>query len=137
MLGAGRLRGVRIIAAHGAAAVVWGWGVARYPVLLPGTAVTLTNAGGQYTALVALIVVFIVVVLLVGVSPPCYSPCKAATCSAQTNTERRPLPRSHTRASQPQHRPQPPPAEHRRSVTGVVVLGLIAIGAIVRRRKRR
>jgi cytochrome d ubiquinol oxidase subunit II len=68
LLAAGRLRGVRIIAALGVAAVVWGWGVARYPVLLPGTAVTLTNAGGQHATLVALIVVFIVAVLLVGPS---------------------------------------------------------------------
>ena len=33
---AGRPKGVRLIAALGVAAVVWGWGVAQYPVLLPG-----------------------------------------------------------------------------------------------------
>ena len=30
-------RGVRVIAALGVTAVVWGWGVAQYPVILPGT----------------------------------------------------------------------------------------------------
>ena len=39
--------GVRVIAALGVSAVIWGWGVAQYPVLLPGTTVTLTNAGAR------------------------------------------------------------------------------------------
>jgi cytochrome bd ubiquinol oxidase subunit II len=68
LLTAGQPRGTRLIAAAGVAAVVWGWGVARYPVLLPGTGVTLTNAGAPHTTLVALIVVFIAAVLLVGPS---------------------------------------------------------------------
>jgi len=52
---------VRVIAALGVAAVVWGWGVAQYPVLLPGTAVTLSNAGAPHTTMVALVALFIVV----------------------------------------------------------------------------
>jgi cytochrome d ubiquinol oxidase subunit II len=75
LLTAGRLtHGVRIIAALGVAAVVWGWGVAQYPVLLPsasagpGAAVTLANAGAPHATLVALVVVFIAAVLLVGPS---------------------------------------------------------------------
>jgi cytochrome bd ubiquinol oxidase subunit II len=60
--------GVRVIAALGVAAVVWGWGVAQYPVLLPGTDVTLSNAGAPDDTLVALVVLFIVAVALIGPS---------------------------------------------------------------------
>jgi cytochrome bd ubiquinol oxidase subunit II len=66
LLAAGRLTGVRGIAALGVAAVIWGWGVAQYPVLLPGTAVTLSNAGAPNNTLVAIVVLFIVAVLLIG-----------------------------------------------------------------------
>ena len=59
LLTAGRPKGARLIAALGVAAVVWGWGVAQYPVLLPGTAVTLSNAGAPQSTMVAVIVVFI------------------------------------------------------------------------------
>jgi cytochrome d ubiquinol oxidase subunit II len=68
LLTAGRLRGVRVLAAAGVAAVIWGWGVAQYPVLLPGTTVTLSNAGAPHTTLVAIVVLFVVAVLLVGPS---------------------------------------------------------------------
>jgi len=68
LLAAGRPRGARVIAALGVAAVVWGWGVAQYPVLLPGTTATLAHAGAPHATLVALIVVFIAAVLLVGPS---------------------------------------------------------------------
>jgi len=61
-----RIAGVRIVAALGVAAVVWGWGVAQYPVLLPGTAVTLTNAGAPHATLVALIVLFIAAAAIIG-----------------------------------------------------------------------
>ena len=61
-----RVIGVRVIAALGIAAVIWGWGVAQYPVLLPGTAVTLTNAGAPHTTLVAIIWLFVAAVILVG-----------------------------------------------------------------------
>jgi hypothetical protein len=60
--------GVRVIAALGVAAVIWGWGVAQYPVLLPGTAVTLSNAGAPHATLVAIVVLFVVAVLVVGPS---------------------------------------------------------------------
>ena len=68
LLTAGRPAGIRAIAALGVAAVVWGWGVAQYPVLLPGTAVTLTNAGAPQATLVALVVLSVVVVLVIGPS---------------------------------------------------------------------
>ena len=66
LLTAGRLTVVRGIAALGVASVVWGWGVAQYPVLLPGTAVTLSNAGAPNDTLAAIVVLSIVAVLLIG-----------------------------------------------------------------------
>jgi len=68
LLTAGRKRGARPLAALGVAAVIWGWGVAQYPTLLPGTPVTLSNAGAPHTTLVALVVLFVAVVLIVGPS---------------------------------------------------------------------
>ena len=68
LLTARHFGGVRVLAALGVAAVLWGYGVARYPVLLPGTGVTLANAGAPRTTLVALIVLFVVVVLIIGPS---------------------------------------------------------------------
>ena len=68
LLTAGRTRGIRALAALGVAAVIWGWGVAQYPTLLPGTPVTLSNAGAPHTTLVALVVLFVAVVLIVGPS---------------------------------------------------------------------
>jgi len=59
---------IRVIAALGVAAVVWGWGVAQYPVLLPGTTVTLSNAGAPDSTLVAIVVLSIIAALLIG--PP-------------------------------------------------------------------
>jgi cytochrome d ubiquinol oxidase subunit II len=68
LLTAGRPRGGRVLAAAGVAAVIWGWGVAQYPVLLPGTAVTLSNAGAPHATLVAIVVLFVVAVVIVGPS---------------------------------------------------------------------
>ena len=58
----------RTIAALGVAAVVWGWGVAQYPVLLPGTGITLSNAGAPDQTLVAILWLFGAVVVLIGPS---------------------------------------------------------------------
>jgi cytochrome bd ubiquinol oxidase subunit II len=66
--GALLVAGARVLAALGVAAVVWGWGVAQYPVLLPGTGVTLSNAGAPDATMVAIIVLFAVAVVLVGPS---------------------------------------------------------------------
>ena len=65
LLTAGRTKGIRAIAALGVAAVIWAWGVAQYPVLLPGTGVTLTNAGATQATFVALVVVAVAAVILV------------------------------------------------------------------------
>jgi cytochrome d ubiquinol oxidase subunit II len=68
LLAAGRKRGIQELAALAVTAVVWGWGVAQYPVLLPGTSVTLDNAGAPHATLVAIVVLFSAVALLVGPS---------------------------------------------------------------------
>jgi cytochrome bd ubiquinol oxidase subunit II len=60
--------GARFLAALGVAAVVWGWGVAQYPVLLPGTGVTLSNAGAPDATLVSIVVLFAVAVVVIGPS---------------------------------------------------------------------
>jgi cytochrome d ubiquinol oxidase subunit II len=64
----GLRRGIRVLAALGVAAVIWGWGVAQYPTLLPGTGVNLDNAGAPHTTLVALAGLFVIVAVLVGPS---------------------------------------------------------------------
>jgi cytochrome bd ubiquinol oxidase subunit II len=63
-----RLRGPRTLAALGVAAVIWGWGVAQYPALLPGTGLTLAASGAPHDTQVAVVVVFAAAVLLVGPS---------------------------------------------------------------------
>jgi cytochrome bd ubiquinol oxidase subunit II len=63
-----RLRGPRTLAALGVAAVIWGWGVAQYPALLPGTGLTLAHAGAPHDTQVAIVVVFAAAVVLVGPS---------------------------------------------------------------------
>jgi cytochrome bd ubiquinol oxidase subunit II len=64
----GRPRGIRVLAALSVAAVIWGWGVAQYPTLLPGTPVTLTNAGAPHATLVAVIVLFVALAVIIGPS---------------------------------------------------------------------
>ena len=66
LLAADRPRGVRVLAALGVTAVVWGWGVAQYPALLPGTRVTLGNAGAPHATLVAITGLFVALVVLIG-----------------------------------------------------------------------
>ncbi len=60
-----RVTVARVVAALGVAAVIWGWGVAQYPVLLPGTSLTLANAGAPHSTLVATLAVAVLVVVLV------------------------------------------------------------------------
>jgi cytochrome d ubiquinol oxidase subunit II len=68
LLTASRPRGIRVPAALGVAAVIWGWGVAQYPELLPGTSMTLTGAGAPHATLVAIIWLSAVGALIVGPS---------------------------------------------------------------------
>ena len=133
LLTAGRPRGIRVIAAAGVAAVIWGWGVAQYPVLLPGTAVTLSNAGAPHTTLVAIVVLFVVAVVIVG-------PSFALLFSLQ---DRRLL---HTDdvgmmlVTAPARQPQPPAGSPDRSPAPAVraaVLALVVADALVRAARRR
>jgi cytochrome d ubiquinol oxidase subunit II len=57
-------RGNRALAVGAVATVVWGWGAAQYPDLLPGT-LTLSQAAAPHATLVALLVVFGAALLLV------------------------------------------------------------------------
>jgi cytochrome d ubiquinol oxidase subunit II len=68
LLTAGRVAGLRAVAALGVAAVIWGWGVAQYPALLPGTTVTLSSAGAPDATMVAIVVLFIVAVAVLAPS---------------------------------------------------------------------
>jgi len=65
LLVSGGSRGLRVLSAAGVAAVVWGWGIAQYPTLLPGTGLTLTGGSAPHATLVGVIVVTIVAVALV------------------------------------------------------------------------
>jgi cytochrome d ubiquinol oxidase subunit II len=125
--------GARVIAALGVAAVIWGWGVAQYPVLLPGTAVTLTNAGAPHTTLVAIIWLFVAAVLLVG---PAFALLFALQGRRLLYADDAGLalagvPGGATRP--PAGRPsQQPASASPGSGSRAVVLGLVAAGAIVR-----
>ncbi len=66
MLVTGRASGLRIISGIGVLAVVWGWGLAQYPVLLPKTTLTIDNSAASHATLVSIVIVFALVVLLVG-----------------------------------------------------------------------
>jgi cytochrome d ubiquinol oxidase subunit II len=68
ILTAGHQGGVRVLAAMGVAAVIWGWGLAQFPKVLPATGVTLGNAGAPHATLVAIVVIFVAAVVLVGPS---------------------------------------------------------------------
>jgi cytochrome d ubiquinol oxidase subunit II len=68
LLTASRPRGIRFLAALGVAAVIWGWGVAQYPELLPGTTMTLTGAGTPRATLIAIIWLSAAAVLILGPS---------------------------------------------------------------------
>ena len=65
LLATGRSQGLRALSVLGVAAVVFGWGVAQYPVLLPGTGLTLTTASAPHSVLITLVVVFVAAVALV------------------------------------------------------------------------
>ena len=133
LLTVGRLRGVRVIAALGVAAVIWGWGVAQYPVLLPGTAVTLSNAGAPHTTLVAIVVLFVVAVLIVG-------PSFALLFSLQGRRLLYTDDVGTVLATAPAHHAQPPagsPDPSSAPALRAAVLALVVIDALVRALARR
>ncbi len=65
LLATGRPRGLRALSVLGVTAVVFGWGVAQYPALLPGTGLTLTTGSALHPILVTVVVVFVAAVVLV------------------------------------------------------------------------
>jgi cytochrome bd ubiquinol oxidase subunit II len=65
LLATGRSRGLRAVSVLGVTAVVFGWGVAQYPALLPGTGLTLTSGSAPHPVLVTVVVVFVAAVALV------------------------------------------------------------------------
>jgi cytochrome bd ubiquinol oxidase subunit II len=133
LLAAGRTRGIRVLAALGVAAVVWGWGVAQYPALLPGTSMTLSNAGAPHSTLVALVVLFIVAVVLIGPSFALLFALHGR--QLLQGGEGLTAPAGDAGGAGPparRHQSEGPPGRMGR----VVAIGLIAAGAVVRARTR-
>jgi len=64
LLRRGAARGVRALAVGAVVAVVWGWGVAQYPYLLPKT-LTISDAAAPSATLTSVLIVFGVAVVLV------------------------------------------------------------------------
>ena len=60
-------RGTRVLAVGAVVAIVWGWGVAQYPDILPG-ALTLADAAAPAGSLEALLVIFVVAALVIAPS---------------------------------------------------------------------
>ena len=134
---AARRRGPRIIAALGVAAVIWGWGVAQYPVLLPGTAVTLTNAGATQATFVALVVVAIAAVILV---VPSFALLYSLQGRRLLSGDEQGLPA--TAASHYAERRSAPPGQpaanqHLAGAIRAAVLGVVGIAALARRQRSR
>ena len=63
----GRSRGTRALAVGAVVSIVWGWGIAQYPDILPG-ALSLAEAAAPAGSLEGLLVVFIVAALVVAPS---------------------------------------------------------------------
>ena len=137
LLVAGRPRGIRVLAPLGVAAVIWGWGVAQYPALLPGTPVTLSNAGAPHATLVALVVLFVALVLIVGPSFGLLFALQGRQALQGEGWEIALAPASgaHRRAG-PATRPGESP-ERAGPGSRVAALGLVAVGALVRALTRR
>jgi cytochrome d ubiquinol oxidase subunit II len=139
LLTAGRTKGIRAIAALGVAAVIWGWGVAQYPVVLPRTAVTLTNAGATQATFVALVVVAIAAVVLV---VPSFALLYALQGRQMLGEGEHGTPSAATSGGYPgtpsaAHSGPPSPDHRPGSASRAVALGLVAIAAIARRRRSR
>jgi cytochrome d ubiquinol oxidase subunit II len=64
MLATGRRRGLRPLAVGAVVAVIWGWGVAQFPYLLP-TSLKITQSAAPPDTLAAVIVVFLVAAVLI------------------------------------------------------------------------
>jgi cytochrome d ubiquinol oxidase subunit II len=129
----------RVIAALGVAAVVWGWGVARYPVLLPGTPVTLYNAGAPHATLVALIVLAIAAVLLVVPSFALLFSMQSRRLlgGGEQGTLTAAAPTGHTGQPPAAHHRRPSPGQRRGPLARGAALAAIVIAAVIRRPRHR
>jgi cytochrome bd ubiquinol oxidase subunit II len=135
LITAGRRGGSRIIAALGVAAVIWGWGVAQYPVLLPGTAVTLTKAGATEATFVALVVVAIAAVILVVPSFALLFILQGRRMLGDGQHGLLPAAAPHPYTGLPPtaHPGQASPNQHLAQAIRVAVLGVVGITALARR----
>jgi cytochrome d ubiquinol oxidase subunit II len=136
LLTAGRPAVSRASAALGVAAVVWGWGVAQYPVLLPGTAVTLTNAGAPQATLVALVVLSVVVVLVIGPSFALLFALQGRRLLHADEAEALPAVTS-AGQTQPPAAPWGQPPADQSPVIQAIVLALVVLVAFFRRLRHR
>jgi cytochrome d ubiquinol oxidase subunit II len=60
-------RGTRVLAVAAVVSVVWGWGVAQYPDILPGS-LSLLDAAAPSGSIGALLAVFVVAALIIAPS---------------------------------------------------------------------
>ena len=135
LLTAGWLRGVRVIAALGVATVIWGWGVAQYPVLLLGTGLSLSNAGAPPTTQAAIVWLFVAAVVLVG---PAFLLLYSLQ-SRQVLGGHGEIALSSTGTGGTGGSPGRPSGSGGRagSATRAAALGLVALGVLVRARRHR
>ena len=70
LLARGARRGARPLAVGAVAAVIWGWGVAQHPYLLPQV-LTIDAAAAPSATLTTVLIVFGVAVVLVSRRSPC------------------------------------------------------------------
>ena len=64
LLWRGHRRGTRPLAVGAVVAVIWGWGVAQHPYLLPKS-LTISEGAGNNTTMEAILIVFVAAVLIV------------------------------------------------------------------------
>ncbi|HEV3381161.1 MAG TPA: cytochrome d ubiquinol oxidase subunit II [Trebonia sp.] len=141
LLAVGRAKSAQIIAALGVAAVIWGWGVAQYPVLLPGTGVTLTTAGATQATFVALVVIAIAAVILV---VPSFVLLFFMQGRRLLSGDEHGLVPAVAVAVAPGRHAEPPPAPpvqlrnpHMAQIVGAVVVGLGVLTELARRLRSR
>jgi cytochrome d ubiquinol oxidase subunit II len=139
LITAGRPKGSRIIAALGVAAVIWGWGVAQYPVVLPGTGLTLTSSGATQATFVALVVVAIAAVILVVPSFALLFTLQGRRMLGDDGPGTLPAAGSHHYTGPPPPGPPGSPAPNQRLVQAVraAILGVVGITALARRVRTR
>jgi cytochrome d ubiquinol oxidase subunit II len=139
LITAGRPKGSRVIAALGVAAVIWGWGVAQYPVVLPGTGLTLTSSGATQATFVALVVVAIAAVVLVVPSFALLFALQGRRLLSDGGQGTLPAAGSPQYSVLPPAGPpgQPPPNQRLVRAVRAAVLGVVGITALARRLRTR